>query len=105
MKAPFMIGRLLFGGFFLYNGINHFKQRQGMAEYAKGKKVPLPDVAVMGRGAALIVGGASLLLGIKPKNCATAGVGFFAGGSPLIHDFLEPEKPQQRQMEKIQFSK
>ena len=24
MKLPFTLGRLLFGGFFLYNGINHF---------------------------------------------------------------------------------
>ena len=105
MKAPFMIGRLLFGGFFLYNGINHFKQRQGMAEYAKAKKVPLPDVAVMASGAALIVGGASLLLGIKPKIGATAVVGFLAGVSPVMHDFWKQEDPQQRQMEMIQFSK
>jgi putative oxidoreductase len=105
MKAPFMIGRLLFGGFFLYNGINHFKQRQGMAEYAKGKKVPLPNVAVIASGAALIVGGASLLLGIKPKIGATAVAGFLAGVSPVMHDFWKQEDPQQRQMEMIQFSK
>lgn len=23
MKTPFLIGRILFGGFFLYSGINH----------------------------------------------------------------------------------
>src|SRR5437588_1335459 len=105
MTAPFMIGRLLFGGFFLYNGINHFKQREGMAQYAKGKNVPMPDVAVMASGAALIVGGASLLLGIKPKVGATAVVGFLAGVSPVMHDFWKQQDPQQRQMEMIQFSK
>src|SRR6185437_4736545 len=105
MKAPFMIGRLLFGGFFLYSGINHFKQRQGLWQYAKGKNVPLPDVAVMASGAALIVGGASLLLGIKPKIGAAAVVGFLAGVSPVVHDFWKQEDPQQRQMEMIQFLK
>jgi putative oxidoreductase len=105
MKAPFMIGRLLFGGFFLYNGINHFKQREGMAQYAKGKNVPMPDVAVMASGAALIVGGASLLLGVKPKIGAAAVAGFLAGVSPVMHDFWKQEDPQQRQMEMIQFSK
>ena len=105
MKAPFMIGRLLFGGFFLYSGINHFKQREGMSQYAKGKHVPMPDVAVVASGAALIVGGASLLLGIKPKIGAAAVIGFLAGVSPVMHNFWKQEDPQQRQTEMIQFSK
>jgi len=105
MKVPFMIGRLLFGGFFLYSGINHFKQREGMSQYAKGKHVPMPDVAVVASGAALIVGGASLLLGIKPKIGAAAVVGFLAGVSPVMHNFWKQEDPQQRQTEMIQFSK
>ena len=105
MKAPFMIGRLLFGGFFLYNGINHFKQREGMSQYAQGKNVPMPDIAVMASGAALIVGGSSLLLGIKPKIGAAAVVGFLAAVSPVMHNFWKQEDPQQRQMEMIQFSK
>src|SRR5438270_817699 len=40
MKAPFLIGRLIFGGYFIYNGINHFKQTETIAQYAGAKKVP-----------------------------------------------------------------
>jgi putative oxidoreductase len=40
MKAPFLIGRLLFGGYFLYNGINHLRNREQMAPYAESKGVP-----------------------------------------------------------------
>ncbi|HVH87594.1 MAG TPA: DoxX family protein [Terriglobales bacterium] len=105
MKVPFMIGRVFFGGFFLYNGINHFEQREGLAQYAKGKNVPMPDVAVVTTGAALIIGGASLLLGIKPKVGAAAVAGFLAGVSPVMHNFWSHEDPQQRQIEMIQFSK
>src|SRR5581483_6086097 len=105
MKAPFMIGRLLFGGFFLYNGINHFVQREGMAQYAEGKNVPMPNLAVTASGAALIVGGASLLLGIKPKIGTAAVIGFLAGVSPVMHNFWKQEDPQQRQTEMIQLSK
>ncbi len=76
-----------------------------MSQYAKGKNVPMPDVAVMASGAALIVGGASLLLGIKPKIGAAAVVGFLAAVSPVMHNFWNQEDPQQRQMEMIQFSK
>lgn len=105
MKAPFMIGRLLFGGFFLYSGINHFMQRKELSQYARGKNVPMPDIAVIASGAALIVGGASVLLGIKPKIGAAAVAGFLAGVSPVMHNFWEQDVPQQRQMDMIQFSK
>jgi uncharacterized membrane protein YphA (DoxX/SURF4 family) len=105
MKAPFVLGRMLFGGFFLYSGINHFKELKGMAQYAKSKNVPQAEAAVAVSGAALIVGGASLLLGIKPKFGAAAIVGFLAGVSPIMHDFWKHEDPQQRQNEMIQFSK
>jgi len=100
-----MIGRLLFGGFFLYSGIHHFQQREGLAQYAKSKHVPLPDVAVGATGAALILGGASLLLGIKPKIGAATVAGFLAGVSPLMHDFWSSEDPNQRQNDMINFTK
>ena len=105
MKAPFLIGRLLFGGFFLHAGINHFKELKGMAQYAKAKGVPVPEVAVAASGAALAIGGASLLLGIKPKVGAAAVTGFLAGVSPVMHDFWKQQDPEKRQNEMIQFSK
>ena len=91
MKTPFLIGRLLFGGFFLYNGINHFKERRNLAQYAKAKNVPAPEVAVAATGAALIFGGASLLLGIKPKMGGMAIAGFLAGVSPVMHNFWKQQ--------------
>ncbi len=105
MKAPFLLGRLLFGGFFLYSGINHFKQRQSMTQYAGSKKVPLPDLAVTATGAAMILGGASIILGVKPKVGALAVAGFLAGVSPIMHDFWNHEDANQRMADMINFSK
>lgn len=105
MKAPFLIGRLLFGGFFLYNGINHFKQRKQLSQYASAKNVKMPEVAVTASGAALVVGGASILLGIKPKIGALAIAGFLVGVSPVMHDFWSSEDPNQRQSDMINFFK
>src|SRR3989442_1102304 len=51
MKAPFLIGRLLFGGYFLYSGINHFTQRRMLAQYVSSKRVPKSDLAVIASGA------------------------------------------------------
>ena len=105
MKLPFLLGRIVFGGFFLYNGINHLVQHKNMAQYVGSKKVPLPDAAVIATGVALTLGGASLLVGIKPKLGAATIAGFLAGVSPIMHDFWKAQDPEKRQSEMINFSK
>ena len=105
MKAAFLMGRLVFGGFFLYNGINHFKQRDELSRYAGAKNVPSPDLAVTASGVAIAIGGASIMLGVKPKIGTLAVIGFLAGVSPVMHNFWQHEDPQQRMNEMINFSK
>ncbi len=105
MKVPFLLGRLIFGGFFLQAGIHHFKERKMLAQYAGSKNVPMPDIAVMATGVALTIGGASILLGVKPKIGTLAIIGFLGGVSPMIHDFWKVEDPNQRQNEMINFMK
>ena len=105
MKAPFLIGRMLFGGFFLYNGINHLRERKNMASYTASKGVPAPELAVTASAVPLIVGGASLLLGIKPKVGAVAILGFLAGVSPVMHDFWRNEDPGERNNNMLAFMK
>jgi len=105
MKAAFLIGRLVFGGFFLYNGIHHLKERKQLGQYAGAKNVPMPEVAVTATGVALIAGGASILLGVKPKLGAAAIAGFLAGVSPVMHNFWSVQDPNQRMNEMVHFSK
>jgi putative oxidoreductase len=105
MKAPFLIGRILFGGFFLYNGINHLMQRKNMASYTASKGVPTPELAVTASAVPLIAGGASMLLGLKPKWGALAILGFLAGVSPVMHDFWRNEDPNERTRNMTDFMK
>lgn len=105
MKVPFLIGRLVFGGFFLYNGINHLKERKSLTGYAQSKNVPMAEVAVTATGIAMIAGGTSILLGIKPKLGAAAIATFLGGVSPVMHDFWRIEDPGQRMHETINFTK
>ena len=102
MKALFILGRLLFGGYFIYNGINHFLHAKQMAD---SKNVPQPELAVSATGAALVLGGTSILLGIKPRLGAAALVGFLAGGSPIMHDFCRQDDPNKRMEDMIQVTK
>jgi putative oxidoreductase len=105
VKIPFLLGRLAFGGFFIYNGINHLRQRKFMAQYAESKSVPAPEAAVAGTGVLMIVGGASIILGIKPALGAAAIVAFLAGVSPVMHNFWKVEDPNQRMNEMVNFTK
>lgn len=105
MKAPFLLGRFVFGGFFLYSGINHFKHYQQLVQYSKAKNVPTPEAAVLGSGALLALGGSSILLGFRPKLGSLAILGFLATASPSIHDFWNDQDAAQKQNNIAHFSK
>jgi putative oxidoreductase len=99
------VGRILYGGFFLYNGISHFVNRDSMVEYARSKNVPLPRAAVLGSGALLVLGGLSLATGMRPKVGAALVTTFLAGVTPKMHDFWTVTDGQQRTNELINFTK
>lgn len=104
-SVPHLLGRAIFGGYFLYNGINHFLQKDQLSGYASAKGVPSANAAVQVSGAMMILGGLSLLTGYKPKLGSAAIAAFLAGVTPAMHRFWSEENPQQRQMEMVQFLK
>src|SRR5450755_1699233 len=105
MKLPFLLGRVIFGGYFLNSGIHHFTDRKMLSQYAGSKNVPMPDLAVQASGVALIIGGTSILLGIKPKLGTAALIGFLAGVSPVMHDFWHFDDPEKKMSEMVNFTK
>jgi putative oxidoreductase len=102
---PLLLGRLIFGGYFLYSGVNHFLHKDMMSGYAKSKGVPAAEVAVPATGALLVAGGLSLLTGYKPKLGAALIGTFLVGVSPSIHAFWKESDPQQRQADLTHFLK
>src|SRR6267143_955755 len=81
MRALFVLGRAMFGGFFAYNGVNHFRNQKMMSQYAEAKGVLAAEAAVPATGALLLAGGLSIMAGLKPKHarrtkkCSSALVG------------------------------
>ena len=104
-NVGFLAGRLIFGGFFLYNGINHLIHKDQFVPYAGAKNVPVPEAAVLGSGALLVASGLSVVLGLKPRLGALGLITFLAAVSPAMHNFWEHEDPGQRQNDMIHFSK
>ena len=105
MRALFMLGRGIFGGFFAYNGINQLQHQKEMSQYAASKGVPAAEAAIPATAALLLGGGLSIMAGMKPKQGLAAIVGFLIPVTLQMHRFWEVREPEQRMNEMIHFSK
>src|SRR5438309_6731243 len=105
MRALFLVGRAMFGGYFAWNGLNHFLNQQTMSQYAAAKGVAAPETAVPASGAMILAGGVSVVAGLKPRQGLALIVGFLVPVSLQMHRFWEVEDPSQRMSEMVNFSK
>jgi uncharacterized membrane protein YphA (DoxX/SURF4 family) len=105
MDIVVLIGRILFGGFFSMSGLNHFRNLGMMSGYAQSKNVPFARLAVIRTGVMLVVGGASVLLGIVPIVGLTMLILFLLSALVTMHDFWNLKDPQQRAAEQVSFLK
>lgn len=105
MRALFVVGRAIFGGFFAFNGISHLQQTQGMAQYAAAKGVPAADRAVQATGLMLLAGGLSVVAGVKPRRGLATLIAFLLPVTLQMHRFWEEQDAQRRQTEMNNFLK
>ena len=80
----------------LFRATNFESFRDGHQDFGENGRAMSRRRFISASGAALIVGGASILLGLKPKLGTLAIMGFLAGVSPSMHDFWHDEDPNQR---------
>jgi len=100
-----LIGRLLFGGIFLLNGLNHFKGRAAMTGYAAYKGVPMPGASIVVSGLWLTIAGLSVILGFRPEVGLVMIVLFLAGVTPVMHNYWAAPDPNARLADFINFQK
>ena len=105
MRSLYVVGRAIFGGYFLYNGINHFLNERMMSNYAASKGVGAPDAAVTSSGALLTAGGLSVMAGVKPRQGLAAIIGFLIPVTLQMHRFWEERDPERRMNETVNFGK
>src|SRR6266478_2516689 len=105
MNIAFLIGRIVFGGYWLMASFNHFKNLNYMSEYAKAKGTPSPKLAVAGTGVILLVGGLSMLLGVYPVVGIILLIIFLLGVSFQMHNFWKVADAQAKQIDMINFTK
>ena len=97
--ALFLIGRVLLGGYFLRSAYNHFVNVKQLAGYAASKGVPAPQLAVIGSGLLLLVGGVGILLDRFIEFSVLALVTF------TMHRYWKETDPSMKALQSVNFYK
>lgn len=103
--AIFILGRIIFGAYFVYSGFNHFKNEKMLTGYAKSKGVPSPRAAVLLSGAMLIVGGLGFLVNMQTQQAALLLIIFLVPTTLMMHAFWKASDPTHRMNETVAFTK
>lgn len=105
MDLIFLLGRILFGGYFLYHGIGHFTEANKLAGFAGTKHVPSPKLAVYFSGLLIFLGGAGVLLGVYTNLALVCLVVFLVPVTFIMHQFWREADPAQRTVQTVSFMK
>lgn len=101
-----MIGRVVFGVYFLMNGINHlFSKTDMLMGYAQSKGVPSPKLAVYLSGLLIFLGGLGMLLGIYVELSLWLIAVFLLFVTFKMHQFWKVDEPMARMSEMVNFTK
>ena len=105
MEILLLVGRIVFGAFFVMSGFNHFTNVKMMSGYTASKGVPAPALAVVGTGVLLVAGGLSVILGFLPVVGLLLLIVFLVPTAFLMHDYWRVEDPMMRAGEQVNFLK
>ena len=105
MDVIILIGRILFGGFFLMSGINHFTKLEAMTGYAKYKKLPAAKLGVLLTGLRLVLGGLYIILGFYTDLGLLLIAIFLVLAAVIFHNFWAETDATAKQNEMLGFMK
>jgi putative oxidoreductase len=106
MEHPvLLIGRILFGGYFVFGAFNHFNHLSMMAGYAQSKGIPSAKLAVAGSGVLLAIGGLSVIFNVYPLVGLAALLLFLVPVTFTMHAFWKIQDPMAKMGEMVNFSK
>ena len=105
MDVIILIGRILFGGFFLMSGINHYTKLEAMTGYAKYKKLPAAKLGVLLSGLMLVLGGIYIILGFYTDLGLLLIAIFLVLAAVIFHNFWAETDATAKQNEMLGFMK
>ena len=105
MMLAFLLARIVLGLYWLQVAYNHLFKSASLISYAGMKGVKSAKFAVIGTGLLALVGGLSVMLGVRPHYGIACLVIFLLGVSWKMHAHWKIEDPAQKMSERINFTK
>ena len=105
MDFVFLLGRILYGGFFIVGGLNHFMHLGMMSGFVASKGVPAGKVAIVVSGLLIIFGGACIILGCRPELGVLAILVFLVPVTFMMHAYWQEKDPMQQLNQRVNFQK
>lgn len=105
MEIFFIVGRILLGGFFIMNGISHFKDFDSLRGYAVSKNVANPGLVVAVGGLFLLIGGIGVLFGLYVPVAVASLVLFLIPVTFIMHAYWKDADPVMRLSDQTNFMK
>jgi putative oxidoreductase len=105
MDVLFLIGRIIVGVYYIYGGMRHFTLLEMYTGYAGSKGVPAPKTMTIVAGILLLIGGVTILLGVKPVIGVIALALFFLPVTFTMHTFWAMTDQMAKMTETVNFTK
>lgn len=105
LNIAFVLGQVLFGGYFLFAGLSHFRNMSGMTAYASAKGIPVPKLAVVVTGVMLVVGGLGIIVNIYSAIALALIILFLLGVTFVMHNFWSMPDSDQKMVQKLFFAR
>lgn len=100
-----LVGRVLFGGYFLMQAYHHFAHAGMLSGYAQSKGVPSSKLAVFVGGILLLVGGAGVVLGAFVPWAVLALAVFLVPVTFKMHAYWKVVDPMAKMGDRVNFWK
>lgn len=105
MDITLLVGRILFGGFFVMGGAMHFMKLRDMTEYARMKGAPMPKLSVIVTGMVSMLAGLGVVLGVYQSLSLLVLAAFLVVITPIMHAYWKIADPNTRMMDMQMFLK
>lgn len=105
LDFAFVLGRILYGGFFVIGGLNHFRHLSMMSGFVASKGLPAPKALVALSGVLIIVGGLSVIVGYHVWIGLPCIMLFLVPVTLLMHNYWVETDMMQRINQRVNFQK
>jgi uncharacterized membrane protein YphA (DoxX/SURF4 family) len=101
----FLVGRVLFGGYFVMAGYSHFKNTAMLVGYAQSKGMKQGKIAVLVSGVLLVAGGLGVLFGVAIQIAVACLILFLVPVSFIMHAYWKVTDPMAKMGDMVNFNK